>query len=60
MELMALYHSTNAVYTVSEEGLISALEQVEAEIDHQPESDSIRTRIMRTCFDGSGASGAWD
>ena len=49
-----------ALHTVSDSDLATALRQIGAEIDHQPLRSSALARIMRECFGGSDAAGAWD
>ena len=57
---MAVSSPTHPTHTVSEADLATALQQIGAEIDHQPLRSSVLARIMRACFGGSDASGAWD
>jgi hypothetical protein len=57
---MAVPSPTHPAHLVSEADLATALQQIGAEIDHQPLRSSVLARIMRACFGGSDASGAWD
>ena len=50
----------NPALSISAADLVSALAQIDAEIDHQPLRSSALARIMRETFDGSDAGGAWD
>ena len=57
---MAKPCSTHHAPVDSGADLVSALEQIGTEIDHQPLRSSALARIMRETFLGSDAGGAWD
>jgi len=50
----------NTALSLSDATLASALAQIGAEVDHQPQRSSALARIMRETFHGSDAGGAWD
>uniref|UniRef100_UPI0032B295D1 strawberry notch-like NTP hydrolase domain-containing protein n=1 Tax=uncultured Sulfitobacter sp. TaxID=191468 RepID=UPI0032B295D1 len=50
----------NPTLSISRPDLASALEQIGAEIEHQPLRSSALARIMRETFHGSDAGGTWD
>ncbi|KIC39830.1 SAM-dependent methlyltransferase [Ruegeria sp. ANG-R] len=56
---MAESNLTPSALTVSDADLNIALGQIGSEIDHQALRSSALARIMRACFGGSDASGAW-